>query len=332
LGSSSYVTDIDGLVFQHIEYFPFGETWVEEHSNRQRTPYLFTGKELDEDTQLYYYGARYYDPRTSVWQSADPLLYELFNGGGSGEGIYDPAKFALYSYTRQNPVGLVDPVGKDWQWPDLFMSQQESDAWHAERADYYYNLADQVNPTSFVGKVYEGIFERRAMFTGLGDEHAVRIGLSREDRLGETIRYAPEFILTGAAGRLAMGSRAGATTTVKRTGAVGVVAGRHNANVLVRDVNGNIVTHSRLVSGNQTVSEQALGFPRGMLASHTEARAVTSIPLRQGDTMIITGQMRPCPSCKGYMNRAAQEQGATIRYQWRENGGTQVWTARPGVE
>ncbi|WP_414709498.1 RHS repeat domain-containing protein [Ramlibacter sp.] len=44
-----------------MEYFPFGETWVEESSNTQRTPYLFTAKELDEETGLYYFGARYYD-------------------------------------------------------------------------------------------------------------------------------------------------------------------------------------------------------------------------------------------------------------------------------
>jgi RHS repeat-associated protein len=71
-----------------VEYFPFGETWVEEHSNRQRTPYLFTGKELDEDTGLYYYGARYYDPLTSVWQSPDPILVDYLKGERSGEGVY----------------------------------------------------------------------------------------------------------------------------------------------------------------------------------------------------------------------------------------------------
>lgn len=56
LGSASYVTDALGLVSQHVQYYPFGETWVEEHSNRQRTPFLFTGKELDEETGLYYFG------------------------------------------------------------------------------------------------------------------------------------------------------------------------------------------------------------------------------------------------------------------------------------
>ena len=72
LGSSNYVTDANGQLYEHLEYFPFGETWVQESSNTQRTPYLFTSKELDEETGLYYYGARYYDPRTSVWEIPRP--------------------------------------------------------------------------------------------------------------------------------------------------------------------------------------------------------------------------------------------------------------------
>jgi uncharacterized protein RhaS with RHS repeats len=65
LGSTSYITDASGEVYQHLEYFTFGETFVEEHSNTDRTPYLFNGKELDEETGLYYYGARYYDASES---------------------------------------------------------------------------------------------------------------------------------------------------------------------------------------------------------------------------------------------------------------------------
>src|SRR5262249_9752854 len=74
LGSSSYITDTDGELFQHLQYFPSGETWVAEKSNTQRTPYWFSGKELDEDTGLYYFGARYYDPQTSLWLGADPAF------------------------------------------------------------------------------------------------------------------------------------------------------------------------------------------------------------------------------------------------------------------
>ncbi|WP_303850135.1 RHS repeat-associated core domain-containing protein, partial [Apibacter mensalis] len=47
--------------------------FIEERNNSWNSPYLFNGKELDEETGLYYYGARYYNPRESVWLSADPL-------------------------------------------------------------------------------------------------------------------------------------------------------------------------------------------------------------------------------------------------------------------
>jgi len=88
---------------------------VEEHSNKQRTPYLFTAKELDEASQLYYFGARYYDPRTSIWQSADPILGKYL-GGDPGElpgigGAFNSRNLSLYSYTHNNPVNLVDPDG-----------------------------------------------------------------------------------------------------------------------------------------------------------------------------------------------------------------------------
>ena len=102
LGSSSYITDANGEVTQHVEYFAFGETFLEEHSNTDNTPYLFNGKELDEETGLYYYGARYYDAKTSVWVSVDPLAEETMSP---------------YGYCYQNPINLVDPNGMaplDW--------------------------------------------------------------------------------------------------------------------------------------------------------------------------------------------------------------------------
>ncbi|HYD38559.1 MAG TPA: hypothetical protein VEA60_13165, partial [Allosphingosinicella sp.] len=114
-----------------------------------------------------------------------------------------------------------------------------------------------------------------------------------------------------------------------RTGPHGVDPNHHNANVMVRDSNGRVVSHDRVVSGNMTVEEQALGFPRNTLASHTEARAVRNTQLRPGDVMTITGQSPPCPSCKGAMNATATETGATIRYRWRQNGRTVTWEARP---
>jgi len=100
LGSTSLITDLDGNVVQHVEYVPYGEVFIEERNNIWNTPYLFNAKELDEETGLYYYGARYYDPRVSNWLSADPLQ-EKYPG------------ISTYCYTVANPVRLIDPDGKD---------------------------------------------------------------------------------------------------------------------------------------------------------------------------------------------------------------------------
>jgi hypothetical protein len=69
LGSTGYMTDGSGRITEHIEYIPFGETWIQSDLGMNLFPdYEFTGQELDTETGLYYYGARYYDPRTSVFE------------------------------------------------------------------------------------------------------------------------------------------------------------------------------------------------------------------------------------------------------------------------
>lgn len=99
LGSSSYITNLDGEVVQHIEYVPFGEVFMEERNNIWNTPYLFNAKEFDEETGLYYYGARYYDSRLSLWISTDPLQEKYVN-------------ITSYCYTYNNPVIFIDPDGR----------------------------------------------------------------------------------------------------------------------------------------------------------------------------------------------------------------------------
>ena len=98
LGSSSFITNLEGEVVQHIEYVPFGEVFIEERNNVWNTPYLFNAKEFDEETGMYYYGARYYEPRLSLWISPDPLG-EIFSNSTS------------YRYGKNNPLRFVDPTG-----------------------------------------------------------------------------------------------------------------------------------------------------------------------------------------------------------------------------
>ena len=56
-----------------ISYIPYGEIFVEQQSGGWQSPYLFNAKELDSETGLYYYGARYLDPTHAMWLSVDPL-------------------------------------------------------------------------------------------------------------------------------------------------------------------------------------------------------------------------------------------------------------------
>ena len=102
LGSSSFITNTEGEVVQHIEYVPYGEVFIEERNNVWNTPYLFNAKEFDEETGLYYYGARYYDPRLAMWYGVDALAEKYPNMGG-------------YVYCVGKPVRFVDVDGNDWE-------------------------------------------------------------------------------------------------------------------------------------------------------------------------------------------------------------------------
>ncbi|MBO4332385.1 MAG: RHS repeat-associated core domain-containing protein [Paludibacteraceae bacterium] len=93
------VTDLDGRITQNVVYIPYGEVFVEERNGSWASPYLFNAKELDEETGLYYYGARYLNPSIALWLSTDPL-----------QGKYPG--MSPYNYCAGNPVKLVDPDGK----------------------------------------------------------------------------------------------------------------------------------------------------------------------------------------------------------------------------
>ena len=102
LGSTSYITDKDGNITQYDAYLPYGELLVDEHSSSEEMPYKFNGKEFDEETGLYYYGARYMNPVASVWYGIDPLTEKFPHVSG-------------YVYCYDNPVRMIDPDGRDAQ-------------------------------------------------------------------------------------------------------------------------------------------------------------------------------------------------------------------------
>jgi RHS repeat-associated protein len=119
LGNTTYITDKDGNEWEHFEYTPYGETWVTEENRTHSFGYRFTGKELDEETNLYYFGARYLGCKTSRWLSADPAFADYLpttnkeknkNLLGQG-GVFNPTNLNCYNYSNNNPLLYKDPDG-----------------------------------------------------------------------------------------------------------------------------------------------------------------------------------------------------------------------------
>src|SRR5690554_7782879 len=97
LGSSTYLTDNFGRPSHYYETLPFGEMIVEHNqSSYYDNAYKFNGKELDEATGMYYYGARYYDPRISIFVSVDQKVEQTMTP---------------YQYVHNNPIMFIDPTG-----------------------------------------------------------------------------------------------------------------------------------------------------------------------------------------------------------------------------
>ena len=99
LGSTSYITDDKANITQYDAYLPYGELLVDEHSSSEELPYKFNGKQFDDETGLYYYGARYMNPVASIWYGVDPLVEKYLNIGS-------------YVYCAGNPVKLKDTDGR----------------------------------------------------------------------------------------------------------------------------------------------------------------------------------------------------------------------------
>lgn len=99
LGSTSFVTDMQQSVVQSFLYAPYGEIISEynTHVMGEAFPkYAFNAKELDEETGMYYYEARYYKP--PVFTSRDPMMEQK-------------PWLSPYHYCSNNPVGRIDPTG-----------------------------------------------------------------------------------------------------------------------------------------------------------------------------------------------------------------------------
>src|SRR5262249_43719354 len=95
-------------IISYEEYYPYGSTSYQAGPSAAEVSlkrYRYTGKERDDETGFYYYGARYYAPWVGRWTSCDPA------------GIVDGA--SLYPYARNSPIKLNDPSGGQSDDPEI---------------------------------------------------------------------------------------------------------------------------------------------------------------------------------------------------------------------
>ena len=107
LGSSNLLTDSDGFQVKRLEYEPFGTTYVDEGTTD--TNYRFTGKELIDETGLYDYGSRFYDPKLGRFIQPDTIV----------TNPSDPQDLNRYTYAGNNPLKYTDPSGH-FKFKDFF--------------------------------------------------------------------------------------------------------------------------------------------------------------------------------------------------------------------
>lgn len=109
LGSTVATVRANGYLDDKNKYFPYGQTIsrVVAHPYAGKT-FMYTGQELDEGMNIkdmYYYGARYYDPELHIFMQVDPMHQKHPSIGP-------------YAYCANNPMKYIDPTGMDWYETD----------------------------------------------------------------------------------------------------------------------------------------------------------------------------------------------------------------------
>ncbi len=104
LGSSNVLTDRTGQMVEHYEYATFGKTSYQDNTSAYQVSNRYTGQIFDDETGLYYYGARYYDPQLGRFIQSDTIV----PSAGA------PQTLNRYSYCNNNPLNFTDPSGHSW--------------------------------------------------------------------------------------------------------------------------------------------------------------------------------------------------------------------------
>lgn len=111
-GTPTAITDSTGTLIWRAEYLPFGEEQL--LVNTKVNDKMFVAKEKDEETGLYYFGARYMQDRNAHFISVDPVgPVEPASSKTNERMLLNPQQLNRYAYALNNPYRYVDPDGKN---------------------------------------------------------------------------------------------------------------------------------------------------------------------------------------------------------------------------
>jgi RHS repeat-associated protein len=141
LGSVEYVTDENGEAYQYFFRSPWGKKVVDQKASGVfSSAYKFNGKEQDEETGNYYYGARYMNPDLGVWLSVNPVSHAF-------------PSVTPYSLMMNNPVMMIDPGGDS----TFFFDQNGNHLYTSnDKLENSISVIDKDGMTGFMG-IVEGV-------------------------------------------------------------------------------------------------------------------------------------------------------------------------------
>jgi len=107
---TTLVNSDGGAVEAKYDYSPFGKVLTMTGSYAETNPMRFSTKYTDAETDLAYFGYRYYNPDTGRWLNRDPMEEKAFKvpSDRNGKGLRESN---LYNFVRNNPSRRVDPLG-----------------------------------------------------------------------------------------------------------------------------------------------------------------------------------------------------------------------------